>query len=124
MTDFERMMQELQTEYISELPDRIEEIRQHGQDQDFNLLQDDFHKLKGTGKTYGIPEISQLCQIMEQLCIHNTKLALKLLPAATEVLQDIQKSRTDNHPFSLSQDSRYQKIEEVQKAENIQLTAL
>ncbi|MEM7011745.1 MAG: protein kinase [Verrucomicrobiota bacterium] len=34
----------------------------------------EFHKLKGTGTTYGVPEVTELCEKMETLCRNRTEI--------------------------------------------------
>ncbi len=66
---FNKMMQELRAEYLASFPQKFYDIEAHLQALDFARLRDDFHKLKGTGKTYGIPEISELCAVTEKICL-------------------------------------------------------
>ena len=68
--NFDEMMAELRTEYLATFPQKFLEIETHLSAVDFSRLRDDFHKLKGTGKTYGIPEISELCAIIEKICLN------------------------------------------------------
>ena len=68
--NFDEMMAELRTEYLATFPQKFLEIEAHLSAADFSRLRDDFHKLKGTGKTYGIPEISELCAITEKICLN------------------------------------------------------
>ncbi len=68
--NFDEMMAELRTEYLATFPHKFLEIEAHLSAADFSRLRDDFHKLKGTGKTYGIPEISELCAIVEKICLN------------------------------------------------------
>ncbi|MCB0419586.1 MAG: Hpt domain-containing protein [Bdellovibrionales bacterium] len=122
MTDFEQMMKDLQKEYISELPDRIREIQSHFEVMDANLLRDDFHKLKGTGKTYGIPEISELCEVVESICLKGETLIKKVLPLSIELLHEIQKRRSKNENFALSSDTRFAQICKIENNEMHQAT--
>jgi diguanylate cyclase (GGDEF)-like protein len=64
--------QGLQREYLSELPDRLEEIRvdiaafRAGSDEAAGSLKMRFHRLAGSGGSYGFPEISQIARAQEQ----------------------------------------------------------
>ena len=66
----EQMMSELRAEYLASFPQKFTEIASHLEARDFLSLRNDFHKLKGTGKTYGIPEISELCAVVEKICLN------------------------------------------------------
>jgi diguanylate cyclase (GGDEF)-like protein len=63
---------ELQREYLSELPDRLEEIRadisafRAGSAEAAGSLKMRFHRLAGSGGSYGFPEISQIAREQEQ----------------------------------------------------------
>src|SRR5438876_462003 len=63
---------ELQREYLSELPDRLAEIRadigafRAGSDEAAGSLKMRFHRLAGSGGSYGFPEISQIAREQEQ----------------------------------------------------------
>jgi diguanylate cyclase (GGDEF)-like protein len=63
---------ELQREYLSELPDRLEEIRadigafRAGSGEAAGSLKMRFHRLAGSGGSYGFPEISQIAREEEQ----------------------------------------------------------
>jgi diguanylate cyclase (GGDEF)-like protein len=63
---------ELQREYLSELPDRLAEIRadigafRAGSGEAAGSLKMRFHRLAGSGGSYGFPEISQIARAQEQ----------------------------------------------------------
>jgi diguanylate cyclase (GGDEF)-like protein len=63
---------ELQREYLSELPDRLAEIRadigafRAGSGEAAGSLKMRFHRLAGSGGSYGFPEISQIAREQEQ----------------------------------------------------------
>ena len=63
---------ELQREYLSELPDRLDEIRadiaafRAGSGEAACSLKVRFHRLAGSGGSYGFPEISQIAREQEQ----------------------------------------------------------
>ena len=63
---------ELQREYISELPARLEELRAEiegfraGAEQAATALRTRFHRLAGSGGSYGFPEVSVIAREMER----------------------------------------------------------
>ncbi len=100
---FEDMLKELQLEYINNLHKKISDVRRHLQDKNFEKLQDAFHKMKGTGKTYGVPEISILGQFMEQVC----KVGVEVEPLtikSIELLKKIETSRKAGQIFDINND--------------------
>lgn len=86
---FQNMMKELMKEYIESLPEKIATIGAHLQAKDIENLRNDFHKLKGTGKTYGIPEISDLGEVLEKLYLRSPDLAMSKTPWAISKLNEI-----------------------------------
>ena len=100
-------MLELRQEYISELPMKIEEIRAHLDANDLLTLQDDFHKLKGTGKTYGIPEISDLGEVTETICQENPESALEAVLKALEILDRIYQERSNSKAYPIGKDDGF-----------------
>ncbi len=63
---------ELQREYLSELPDRLDELRagavafRAGEPDASASLKTRFHRLAGSGGSYGFPEISEVARATEQ----------------------------------------------------------
>jgi diguanylate cyclase (GGDEF)-like protein len=63
---------ELQREYLSELPARLEELRAEiqgfraGAEQAATALRTRFHRLAGSGGSYGFPEVSAIAREMER----------------------------------------------------------
>lgn len=91
---FEEMMNQLRGEYLDALPNKITDIEAHFQTGDVSVLREDFHKLKGTGRTYGIPEISLISEVLERICVKNPDLIGKSVPIALELLREIHLVRT------------------------------
>lgn len=104
------LLKTLQAEYLSELPGRIEGIEAHVGRRDIPALIEDFHKLKGTGKTYGIPEISTLGEKMEQLFISCPAQGFSRVAHAVELLRSIHTARTGGAEFAIDQDVRFQEM--------------
>ena len=76
-------------------------------------LQDEFHRLKGTGKTYGIPEVTELATIMENFYKSDPNLAMEHTPKAVEILEDIIKQVKNPSDYALSKDERFSKLKAV-----------
>ncbi|MBT4763020.1 MAG: Hpt domain-containing protein [Bdellovibrionaceae bacterium] len=67
--DFQNMLDELKKEYLADLPKKIEQLENLMLDANLEIIEDEFHKLKGTGKTYGVPEVTDICAIAEESCL-------------------------------------------------------
>lgn len=61
------LLSELKADYLGKLPEKILVLKSHHQSKKWIELEEEFHKLKGTGKTYGFPDISVVCEKLEFL---------------------------------------------------------
>lgn len=107
------LLKTLQKEYLSELPERISVIDQHIKDQDIEALKEDFHKLKGTGKTYGIPEISELGEKMEGLFLDCPAKGFSKSSVALDILSRIHSSRVDGKEHFLRDELGFSEIKKA-----------
>ena len=106
----EDMLKGLREEYLQELPEKISDIEMVIESEDREDLHQCFHKLKGTGMTYGIPEISTLCASVEEIIEKDFDQGLKSSQVATMLLRKIHDSRVKGQPFDLETDLDFQKI--------------
>jgi HPt (histidine-containing phosphotransfer) domain-containing protein len=113
MSNYEQMMSELREEYLQSFAEKFNQMQQFFEGQDWYSLELEFHKLKGTGTTYGVPEVTELCQKMEALCRQQQKISETLLKMAIELLSAIRDKYMKNQEFDLSSDPRYLKIEQL-----------
>lgn len=108
---FDDLIKNLQRDYIRELPERLQRIENFCRAADVPHLYDEFHKLKGTGQTFGVPEISLVSAVLEQLCRAAAPQALTLSQTALAILRDIQRARSEDQPFDVAQDGRFIEIQ-------------
>ena len=107
------LLAELQRDYLESIPTKIANIqllwseRRNG---DLRALQTEFHKLKGTGRTYGLPEISQLGEALETLCEEKHESLETVVTLASRVLESIRTSRESGVPYPLENDRDFQVI--------------
>lgn len=107
---FESLMEELSREYIAELPQKIQTIRQQLESGVEEEIRNSFHKLKGTGKTYGLPEVSQIGEALEEICTHHTQAIPETVPLALDLLNTIYQNRQQGHPTHIESDPRFKSI--------------
>lgn len=60
------MMKKMKLKYISDLVSKIEDLKELVDKKDFKGLESFLHKLKGSGASYGLPEISDYGAKYEQ----------------------------------------------------------
>ncbi len=111
--NFEKMMQELQAEYLAAMPQKFIDINEHIAKKDIAILREDFHKLKGTGKTYGMPEISELGEVIEKICLNNKDQALQAASTGLRLLAAIHKVRLAKKPFALQENPEFLAIKKL-----------
>jgi len=63
--DLDAVLQSLRNYYAAALPDKIGNLRELWVQQNAEELQKAAHKLKGSGESYGFPEISSICAQIE-----------------------------------------------------------
>lgn len=84
---YEEMMIELRKEYLETFNEKIHRISSHLAKGLIDEIELEFHKMKGTGSTYGLPEISNIGQLMENMCREKPQSLQKALPKAIEFMQ-------------------------------------
>jgi len=108
--NIEDMMADLRVGYVADLPNKVQVIEQALADKNHEEVRDGFHKLKGTGKTYGLPEISTLCAVMEKLCIEKNEQIDDFTPKGTQVITAIFEARKNEQAYDLGSDKNYQEL--------------
>lgn len=106
----EDMLKSLQRDYVAGLPGKIDLIRGQIRAESATGLRECFHKLKGTGRTYGLPEISELAEVVERICSASPKDAVPAAGHAILILQDIFSSRNAEISYNLHSDPRFEQI--------------
>lgn len=113
--NFDSLLTELRFEYVSSLPEKIQVIRQFYNTGNTSGVREAFHKLKGTGTTYGVPEISMVGEALEQFCKAKPLELTRVLPDALTLLDLIHVARSKNEEFHVMSDTRFQRIQQLLK---------
>ena len=108
---FEALMAELKTGYVASLPDKAKTIQTQVETGNAADLRDAFHKLKGTGRTYGVPEVSDLARLVEELCATQPHEAPAAARLAAAILHDIHAAHSQGRAFALTDDARFLEIQ-------------
>lgn len=111
--NFDELLKSLQSDYIAALPNKIAIIKAQINAGDVAALRESFHKFKGTGRTYGLPEVSELAALVESLCIDKSAQALAAASHAVALLADIHESRKQQQPYALQSDPRFLEIQNL-----------
>lgn len=102
--NYDEMMRELRGTYLTALVGRIAIVQTLTEKLDWSELYEIFHKIKGTGTTYGFPDLSKLCQRMEDLVRDKDERRPEHLKAALELLNYLlQTYQQDKEPEMMKQ---------------------
>jgi len=112
---FYHMMEELRQDYLKSLPQKLDCIQECLDKKRLQELQREFHKLKGTGKTYGMQELSQIGEAFEFLCEKKKEDAFEWTPEAISLIKEILNCRKKGEAFSLEDDDRFLKLQNFLK---------
>lgn len=110
---FSELLSTLRAEYLQSLPTKIADIRMQISTDDRVALRTSFHKLKGTGRTYGIPEVSELAEVIEKVVLHQPDSALNAAEQGALLLEDIASAYVSAMEFNLKSDPRFRHIQRL-----------
>lgn len=111
--NLEAVLAELKKEYVASLPLRMDDIRYHWKGSDFDTLKDDFHRLKGTGKTYGLPELSHIGEIGELICRDKFENIPTAMPLLIELIAAVHQSAVIQQSFDVTLDPRFSQLKKL-----------
>ena len=107
------VLAELQKDYVTSIPRKSEAISEHWRLGNILDLQTEYHKLKGTGRTYGLPEVTQLGEALEALCMtHRASLSVAV-PLSIAILERIRSHRVQGAQHNLEEDHDFRVIVEL-----------
>ena len=108
MTKFEDHLKQLKEKYLAGLNLKMEAMRHFHQQGDLDSLRAELHKIKGTGLTYGFPEISQICRLFEQLVKKGEKDSFEM---SFSLLEKVLFDRQRNKIYPLQEDKAFLKLQ-------------
>ena len=101
---FTQMLIEMKHDYLESFPHKIATIKKFIAEEKWAELHDEYHKLKGTGKTYGFPEVSVVCEILETLTMTRPVKDPEIFKKSSELLDRMHQAYLQNQSFHLEQD--------------------
>lgn len=100
----QNLLAELQKEYLDSLPEKIKAINELIKAKQLELVETEFHKLKGTGRTYGVPEISRVGELGERSCWITDNKRDDAITQALDLLSKVHQSRSQGKEFEIEED--------------------
>ena len=107
------LLEELQRDYLKSMPGKILRIETLWETKKMEELETEFHKMKGTGKTYGLAEVTQLGAALERLCETQRDSLGVAVPLSLVVLERIRVSRNSGQAYKLEDDRDFRVIVEL-----------
>lgn len=108
--NLEELFKSLQAEYLKTFEEKISNLKKFLSLNDFEKIEMEFHKMKGTGSTHNIPEISELGHKMEDYIAANKEADPLSIEESISVLENIVKSRNEAKVYQLSSCPSYNKL--------------
>ncbi|MCB9073460.1 MAG: Hpt domain-containing protein [Bdellovibrionaceae bacterium] len=110
---------ELKGEYLDSFAEKFAAIEKFWQEKDRAALRNEFHKMKGTGSTYGLPEVSVIAEMLEDMCSnHAESLGLSIL-VALRLLQKVAEGHRHATAYEYQKDSLFHELQSLyQKMES------
>ncbi len=106
-SNYQALMAELRTEYFETFSDKFKLLNELHKKQDWNGIELEFHKLKGTGATYGAPEVSTLCAHLERIYRQQKRVDQQLIDLSIDLLTKVKNKYINNLAFELEKDPHY-----------------
>lgn len=100
----QNLLAELQKEYLESLPEKIKSISELIRAKELELVETEFHKLKGTGRTYGVPEISRVGELGERACWIPDGKRDDAITQALSLLSKVHTSRSQGKELQIDDD--------------------
>ncbi len=106
---------ELKQEYLDSFDEKIASIMTFWFRRDLKNLKNEFHKIKGTGTTYGVHEATAIAEILEDLCDENSpKLGLSIM-IFVEMLRHIRHQHENKSTLDLESQKCFNALQRFQK---------
>jgi HPt (histidine-containing phosphotransfer) domain-containing protein len=108
----------LQKTYLASMPDKIALIETLFRDRDLEKLETEYHKLKGTGRTYGLPEFTQLGALLERICEIDPASLSTAVPLSLSLLTRMRDARAqgEGSGLALENESDFQTLVKIVEA--------
>ena len=108
----------LQKTYLASMPDKATLIEALFKSGDLEKLETEYHKLKGTGRTYGLPEFTQLGATLERICEIDPDSLPKAVPLSLNLMTRMCDARVQGLSVSLDAEADFQTLVKIVEAKS------
>jgi len=113
MSNMDDILKGLRDEYIKELPDKIKAVHRAYESHDFKTVTDCFHRIKGSGKTYSVDELSEIGRVLEEICLNYPGKMGFAVPKAIYFMQQVYSYRLAEKVYVPRNNEDFQKLLEI-----------
>jgi HPt (histidine-containing phosphotransfer) domain-containing protein len=106
------LLAQLQKDYLASFPEKVMNLRELHKMGNLDELRTEYHKLKGTGRTYGLPEVSQIGEVLETLCDQPDVLPIAV-PISLALLEKVRETRTKGNALKVEDDGEFKALVEL-----------
>lgn len=108
------LLAELQKEYIKTFPEKAAILTSSIEKQDFDSVQNQLHKMAGSGATYGMPEITKVCRTLENYLQDSPDKSFRHLASGVELVKRILAARTSGTVINLDDEKVMRDLQNYQ----------
>jgi HPt (histidine-containing phosphotransfer) domain-containing protein len=106
----------LQKTYLASMPEKIALIDSLFKSGDLEKLETEYHKLKGTGRTYGLPEFTDLGATLERICEIDPSSLAQAVPLSLELMARMRDARVHGASVDLANEPNFQTLLKIVEA--------
>ena len=106
----------LQKTYLASMPEKISLIESLFKAGDLEKLETEYHKLKGTGRTYGLPEFTQLGATLERICETEPSQLSRAVPLSLSLMTRMRDARVQGQSLTLDSEADFQTLVRIVEA--------
>lgn len=110
LESFEQLLESLQKDYVESLPEKINKIKLYDIKNQVNEIKHIFHNMKGTGASYGIPEITELSTVLVQICRERPSALAWSLTLGLDLMEKIYLKRKAGQICHIQTEEKYHEI--------------
>ena len=107
MSSLAEVLAGLQKSYLASMSEKISNLLALYQASDLVRLETEYHKLKGTGRTYGLPEVTQIGAVAERICQLDPNLLGQAVPLTLTLLAKARDLREKGQTYDLENEPDY-----------------
>jgi HPt (histidine-containing phosphotransfer) domain-containing protein len=104
-------MDALKQKYLQNIPDKIAAVRKIIATNEILHLEQEFHKINGSGKTYGYEAVSLVAFPIERHCKNKNPNVFALAELACQLLQKVYDNFNAKQPYEVQNDPLFKEIQ-------------